>query len=43
MKEPPFSGEHISGPEKVVLLVIAVGVIVLIGAFLYTMVTTPNK
>jgi hypothetical protein len=42
MKEPPFPGEHISGPEKVVLLVIAVGVIVLIGAFLYTMVTTPT-
>jgi hypothetical protein len=26
---------HISGPEKVMLLVIAIGVIVLIGAFLY--------
>jgi hypothetical protein len=25
MKERPFSGEHISGPEKVMLLVIAVG------------------
>jgi hypothetical protein len=42
MKERPFSGEHISGPEKVMLLVIAVGVIVLIGTFLYwSIVTTP--
>jgi hypothetical protein len=27
--------EHISGPQKVMLLIIALGVIVLIGAFLY--------